>query len=268
MLEQVREYMARALTVINRITPQNRLAQIRTAIKFTTEAQALKVRGTSQPLKRVLNELRSAEAEVESNPRSRERLDFTELHQVQNELAQLSSNLEEIADKRKINTEDEDWLNGNETFDEAVFSAHPNEARNVSLGNRPFALARAPIVAVTAAPMDTNRLKQGGIDYNVVTGYVILHKQLVIGISSRADDLPDLKKRGVKPKTPAEKAQAILDMINKERRTNYGLVTTRAAKHGSSGIWYWAADERTINTLMAANRGKLALTSWGFAFGQ
>lgn len=267
MLEQVREYMARALTVINRITPQNRLAQIRTAIKFTTEAQALKVRGTSQPLKRVLNELRSAESVIEANPKAKVNLDFSELHQVQNEFARLASNLEEIADKKQTNTTDEGWLEGNETFDEAVFQGHPNEARDVKVGNRPFAIARAPVVAVTTAPMNTAELKRGGIDFNSVSGYVILHKQLVVGISPRGEDLQAPKKRGTKALTSIEKAQAVVDMINKERRTNYVLVTQRGAKH-NDGLWFWIADERTVNALMKANRGKLVLQMWGFAFGQ
>lgn len=265
-LEQVQDFLARALTVVNRITLQNREMQLKIAQKLIADASAVKLRGTSTILKRVTNEINSAISAVNAvRPNVPIRLNFKELKDAQNDLALLA---EQEANQKSSEGSTSKYDDPSDPrfyltdFEEEIFKRHGRETPKVSIGNRPFATHRVPLVVISKPMINTATLVRLGVDAQTVNQYAVIHNQIVIGISHKASFK---EKQGRSTKTSEEKAAEIADMISKNTRRPLEQVTSQGYPY-QGATWFWYAEAYTLNALYKSANSRLAISKWGFAF--
>ncbi len=160
-------------------------------------------------------------------------------------------------------------LHGNDAYMEKLYDRAKeiiqrtgNEARRLeSLKDKPMVISRVPVVPLTDPPLNTDVLSRMHVKTENLGGYPLLHNQLVIGINREA-----LTKSGRKTEKPMEAVERYLKVLSKQMGRNIMPVSTEGVP-GSGGVWYWLADEKTINALRKAGRDQLKIRSWGFGWG-
>lgn len=132
-----------------------------------------------------------------------------------------------------------------------------NEAvkRLDSIRNRPFTLVRVPIVVISNPPLSAEALKRNGVNADDLTGYPLLHNQMVLGVSSKA-----LTEKKVKVEDYVDE---LIEVLRKQTRRPLVLVDKRSER-AKDAIWFWVADEKEVDRIMRAARGRLSITRWGF----
>jgi len=266
-LEQVQEFLARALNVVNTINTRNREDRLKLAQKLVSDAAALRVRGTAPVLKRVTNEINSALSAVQAvKPGTYIGLKFDELKNAQNDLARLAAaggeGYDEIVHEGHPPSKTRDPQNYLTDFEEQIFKQHGRETPKVTIGNRPFAVHRVPLIAITKPIINTDTLNRVGVKSQTVNQYSVIHGQIVIGISHKTSFR---EQEGRRAKTTLQKAEEVADMISKTTRKVVKPVTDRGYAYGGA-TWFWFADDRTMNALYKAAKGSLKVEQWGFAF--
>lgn len=253
-IEQVQELVSRTLTIVNKINRTNQRAQVKIALRLLSEAVALRVRGTGPVLKILMNEMQSASEALDLSDRSYvSGLDFSELKKAPNALARLAdaaTSRKEVEDPVQHEIEQE-----NSHLDQ-VFRQFKSESTRVDIGKKPFGIFRVPLVAITTPPLRKAALDRVGIKSDEVAQYVVLHNQLVFGISKSA--LQGKEK-------PLDAAERIADMIGNARNTNIVTLAPNGVPY-KGAVWYWMAEDHVANRLMRAANNSLRIAEWGFAF--
>lgn len=264
-MEQVQDFLARALTVVNTINTANREEKLKLALKLVNDASAVRLRGTAQILKRVTNELNSAMSAVMAvNPRQYIALNFQELKTAQNDLANLAKHGDYDATVHDGHEpsgarDPENYLTD---FETEIFKQYGRETPKVKIGNRPFAVHRVPLVAIANPSINTEVLTKAGVKAQTVNQYSVIHGQVVIGISHNA---AFREKEGRSTKSTAAKAAEIADMIGKKTHRPLKPVTAQGYPYDGA-TWFWYAEDRTMNALYKSAKGRLSIREWGFAF--
>lgn len=266
-MEQVQEFLARALNVINTINTRNREDRLKLAQKLISDAAALRVRGTAPVLKRVTNEINSALSAVQAvKPGVYIGLKFDELKNAQNDLARLATSdgegYDEAVHDGHTPSNARDPQNYLTDFDEQIFKQHGRETPKVTINNRPFAIHRVPLIAITKPMISTDTLNKAGVKAQTVNQYAVVHNQLVIGISHKT---AFREKEGRSIKSTLQKAEEVAAMITKTTRKPVKAVTEQGYAYGGA-TWFWFADDRTMNALYKSAKGSLKVDQWGFAF--
>lgn len=253
-IQQVQELVSRALTVINKINRSNQFAQVKLALRLITEASILRVRGTGPILKILSNELQSAYDALElSTSHYISGLDFSELKKAPSALDRMAS---AAAERKTSDDPVQAEIESENAHLSSVFSQFQKESTRVDIGNRPFGIFRVPLVAITTPGLRKEALDHVGIKSESVAQYVVLHNQLVFGITKHA-----LNSR----EKPLQAAERIADMIGKSRNTDIVFVTGQSVPY-KGAVWYWMAEEQVANRLMRAANNSLRINEWGFAF--
>lgn len=266
-MEQVQEFLARALTVVNSINTNNREERLKLAQKLISDATALRVRGTSQVLKRVTNEINSALSAVQAvRPGVFIGLKFPEIKDAQNDLARLATaegaGYDEAVHDGHTPSGARDPENYLTDFNAEIFEKHGRETPKVTIGNRPFAVHRVPVIAISKPGVNTDKLSKAGVKSEQVNQYAVIHGQIVIGISHNNSYQ---EKEGRKVKTTAQKAAEIAEMMGKSTRRSMKPVSEKGYPY-KGATWFWYADDRTMNALYKSAGGRLSVSEWGFAF--
>lgn len=265
-MEQVQDFLARAMNLTNTINTQNREDRLKAAQKLISEATALRVRGTSPILKRVTNEINSALSAVQAiRPGQYIALKFNELKDAQNDLARLATSegegYDEVVHDGHTPSRPRDPENYLTEFDTEIFK-HGRETPKVTIGNRPFAVHRVPVIAISKPMINTDALTKAGVKAQTVNQYSVIHGQLVIGISHKTSFK---EKEGRSTKTTAQKAAEVAAMIGKTTKRPVKPVSEQGYAYGGA-TWFWYAEDRTMNALYKSARGSLKVEKWGFAF--
>jgi hypothetical protein len=138
-----------------------------------------------------------------------------------------------------------------------------SESRRLeSLRDKPMVISRIPIVPLTDPPLNPDQLNRLGVKTENLGGYPLIHNQLVIGINKTA-----LAQKGRKVEKPMEAVERYLKILSKQMGRNITTVSNQGVP-GQGGVWYWLADERTINAFRKAGRDQLKIRSWGFGWGE
>ena len=137
-----------------------------------------------------------------------------------------------------------------------------SEARRLeSLKDKPMVISRVPIVPLTDPPLNPDTLNRMHVKTENLGGYPLIHNQIVIGINREA-----LAKSGRKAEKPMDAVERYLKVLSKQMGRTIMTVSTQGVP-AQGGVWYWLADEKTINALRKAGRDQLKIRSWGFGFG-
>lgn len=266
-MEQVQEFLARALTVVNSITTNNREDRLKLAQKLISDAAALRVRGTSQVLKRVTNEINSALSAVQAvRPGQFIGLKFPEIKNAQNDLANLATDdgagYDAVVHDGHPPSGARNPENYLTDFDTEIFKDHGRETPKVTIGNRPFAVHRVPVIVISKPAINTDKLTKAGVKAQQVNQYAVVHGQVVIGISHNNSYQ---EKEGRKVKSTSQKAAEIAEMMSKTTRRPMKPVAEKGYPY-KGATWFWYADDRTMNALYKSAGGRLSVSEWGFAF--
>jgi len=143
-----------------------------------------------------------------------------------------------------------------------VIKKNQKEAQRLdSIKGKEFVVSRVPIVAMTKHPMSVQKLQHSGIKAELVSGYVMINNQLVLGLNKEALEQPT-SKRKLKPE---QAAQELLKSIAASMQQKLQFVTMDPYPY-KGALWYWIGTEYDVNALMKAAGGRLVMNRWGFAF--
>ena len=212
-----------------------------------------RVQGTGALLKRIHNELTSAREAVYASTRP-VRLDFSTTAEVVDELAEKIEASRIRAAQQRVEAETAD-----EIKDAAeVFMKHGAETPKVDIGKKPFGVQRAPIVAIANPAFSAIKLKRNGFDAEAAHGYVVIHKQMVLGINRSLLD---------KRETQQQAAQRVMKLIQKQTGRKMQFATSQAYAYKGSA-YYWIVAEEELNRLRrcGATTAEPQVERWGFAF--
>jgi len=151
---------------------------------------------------------------------------------------------------------------------EKVLEMTQKESQNIDqLHKRPFVLTRVPVIPLSKGPLNVSVLQKVGFKTDMVSGYTVMHNQLVLGVNKQ---MLELKKGGISrvidTKVVLDKALEVKKMVEKQTGAKYQFVTEKP--YGASGgAWFWLMTERDLNLFAKSfPGGHVKLERWGFAF--
>lgn len=121
-------------------------------------------------------------------------------------------------------------------------------------GSKDYTVSRAPIIPVSKGFYDISTAKHAGLAVENIGGYMLVRNQLVIGLKGT--------EKGAKA---VQAVEDIIESLAAVSSRKLHLVSEKGARY-KGNLWFWAADNKTINALTKANRGGAAITDWGFGF--
>ena len=134
-----------------------------------------------------------------------------------------------------------------------------NEAvkRLDSINNRPFTLVRVPLVVISDPAINVSMLDRSGLKSEDLAGYPLLHNQMVLGVSKKAFE------EQKRVKNIEDFVQELLQVLRKQVKKPLVLVDSTATR-AKNALWFWVADERDVDRIIKAARGRLNIKRWGF----
>ena len=136
-----------------------------------------------------------------------------------------------------------------------------------SVEDKPFVVARIPIIPVAKNVLSVERLRAHGFAVASLGGYPVINNQLVIGVNAKQIEISD-KERQSGAAIPRQRwltvAQSVIDRICKETKARLTFVDEKP--HGHAGAaWFWIMPESELDEFAASFPGQsLQLRSWGF----
>ncbi len=223
--------------------------------------------GVKKHLQACLNELTSLREGVFIGAASKKALTIVSCSQAVNEVdALLSSAKAKVsAAKTKVGPTDVDLYSDDI---EKVIKQNADEAKNLdSLTNRPFVVARVPMIPISSAGLSSEQLKRTGFKVETISNYVVMHSQLVVGINKSMLDLKRTKEGGsIDPKKWKDSALKIVKLLERELKTKMYLVDDKPYGY-KGGAWFWVMTEKDLRSFASCFPGKhVKLERFGFAF--
>lgn len=250
-LEQVKTLLNRMATMFSRMPVYGDPVIIERADKLLSEAVKLRVPGTGNILRAVQKEVDAAHDGAMTNQQNKTRkpLSFIELRRA----IKAVNEVEEPATNTELEKRDEKLKIDRDSA--SAFESFAKEASRVNIANKPFAVQRVPLVLIVDRPPAPEVLKRMGIKAEVTSGYLVLHNQLVIGVT----------KKFLEPREKADQAaNRVAEIISDRRAIDLQMVIERGYPY-QGAVWYWYAESQLLNRLRRG-LGNLDIRDWGFAF--
>lgn len=251
-LEQVKTLLNRMSTMFSRMPAYGDPVIIERADKLLSEAVKLRVPGTGTILRSVQKEVDAAHDGAMSNQtnRTRKPLSFIDLRRAIKSL----NDMEDVSTTNvEVDKRDEKLKIDRDSA--SAFESFAKEANRVNIANKPFAVQRVPLVLIVERPPTPEVLKRLGIKAEITSGYLVLHNQLVIGVT----------KKFLQPREKADQAaMRVAENISDRRSVNLHMVIERGYPY-QGAVWYWFAESQLLDRL-GRGLGNLDIRDWGFAF--
>lgn len=249
-------------------TEQGRLKKLTTAINKTKAlmVEAKGVTGMKTPLTQCMNELVSLREGVFTNAATDKKTlsvlaSIEATDQVDKLLVVAKSRLETLASE--TDDDDSEYL---QKVSRIIKENNKESQKLEPLKTKPFAIARVPVIPIGGF-ISSAKLNSLGIKAEEMSGYPVIHNQLVLGLNAKllVKDAATLKGDKLKAKLNAE-LMHIKKLVEHKTNTKLQLVSQRPFPY-QGGTWYWLMPERELNTMAKAFPGKaVKVSSWGFAF--
>lgn len=245
------------------------LKKLTASMKLIRELSANKPPiGVKKHLQACMNELTSLREGVFIGAATKKTLTIVACSQALNEVdALLSTTKARVKAAKSVETAaTDDDLYSDDI--EKVIQQNSDEARNLdSLANRPFVVARVPIIPISNSGLSAEQLKRKGFKVETISNYVVMHKQLVIGINKSTLNLKRNKEGGsIDPKKWRDSAMKIVKLLEKELKTHIHLVDDKPYGY-KGGAWFWVMTDKDLSSFATCFPGKhVKLERFGFAF--
>ena len=255
-----------ALSSLSLLDKESRLKTLSSSLKkmITLRDHPNLPHGCSKPLRAACNELISIREGVFLKASTDRR--NVALFQIEKVLAAVKQMITSTQESLVMSSGNEDESQ-QKLFDRAkelINQSNKESKRLEAIKRKPVVLDRVPIVPATKAPIDTVKLNSMGIKNDNLGGYALIHSQMVIGINGKHFKEEKEKNNDKKIKY-IDVVKRYLKVFAKSIGRELKLVSDQGVMH-EGGIWYWIADERTINALMNSSKGHLKILNWGFGF--
>lgn len=262
------EDATRKLWTLHKVNHDRQMKRLTVALEFLIQASKSKPpHGTSKGLRSCINEmvsLREAAYLDELSPAVIDLSSMKEFHVLILKLLERAKldvqNVGTIVDTNR------DPVFGTEI--EEVIRSTVEQSVLPSLVDRPYVVAKLPIIPVAKSILSLDVLRSRGFTCLSLGGYPVIKNQLVLGINPRELELTDKEKAAGMSIPRArwfEAANRIRLAIRKE--TNQKIVFVDERPYGTAGTaWFWLMDESDLQEFASAFPGKsLQLRNWGFA---
>jgi uncharacterized protein YegJ (DUF2314 family) len=171
---------------------------------------------------------------------------------------------------QKVLAESSDFRDTEELFRHAAEVIDTNSKEAVKLDDiqtKPFVIARVPVVAADSI-INIDKLSRLGFKVDNLSGYAVIHNQLVIGISPRSV-LGD-KAGAIKSEKTAtairEEADRLRKLLQKKMGVKLQLVSDKSYSF-KKGTWFWLMTDKELDSLASVINGNhVKIQRWGFAF--
>lgn len=243
------EAVRRRAVVVAATHSKNRPAELR-AIAQTVKSYDVP-RGLTVEARKVINELISAAEEAQSSKKPIVLSNFRRFVQaIRTEHKKAKARLLEIDSA----TADQDLQT---LYDRAqkIIKETQREQKNLdSLTNKPWAIARVPVIPIIKNGFNIPQAERQGLQVDNLGGYLMLRNQMVVGIA-----------RLEKGQKPLDAVQELLPLLIGATGRKLTLVSNKGARY-KGNLWYWIADDHTLNALRKSAIGSLQINDWGFGF--
>ncbi len=149
-----------------------------------------------------------------------------------------------------------------------VIEKHSKEQTKVTpIQNKPFIVLRLPVVPADGG-LSVDKLTRLGFSTENLSGYAVLHNQLVIGINPNEliGDTASSMRGETAAKKIREEAERIKKVLEKKTKVRLQFVSEKAFSF-ESGTWFWLMPNREIDAFAKAFPGShIKVQRWGFAF--
>lgn len=134
-----------------------------------------------------------------------------------------------------------------------VLKKYDKQATKLEFGKRDYMISRAPVIPISSIPFDIATAKRAGLAVENIGGYLLLNNQMVLGF------------RRLDKGKAKDAVKEMVEQLTRATGRKLMLVTDRSAPY-KGDIWFWIADQPTLNALRKAGHGTLQIRDWGFGF--
>lgn len=253
---------------LNKVDRLKKLTQVLTAVK-KLHASPLPV-GSKKYVANCLNELTSLREGVYASNSTvdKKALMLIATASAKQEVMAMISAAENRM--QKVLAESSDFRDTEELFRHAaeVINTNSKEAEKLDdIETKPFVIARVPVVAADSI-INIDKLKRLGFKVDNLSGYAVIHNQLVVGISPKSvlGDKSGSSKSEKAASVIRDEAERLRKLLQKKLNTKLQFVSDKPYSF-KKGTWFWLMNDSELGSLASTINGNhVKIQRWGFAF--
>ncbi len=261
------------LWTAHKVSRERQMKRLTVALLALEEQRKLKrLHGTTKYLRAAANELTSVREALFVDGLDVDQQNLISCKTLLTKIDELiAQTLKKMSDVRHALVADSPEMARDPVFDPGladVIKLANEQARQLpALDDKPFVVARIPIIPVAKTVLSVDRLRAQGFTVASLGGYPVINNQLVVGINAREVGMTDAERKSGAP-IPRQRwhdlAAEVVTRIRNETKTRMAFVDDRP--HGHAGAaWFWLMPETELDHFAASFPGQsLQLRSWGF----